>query len=80
MADEAQHSPGRTAFEAYAERAGGRSLVTGQDIPPWDNTRQEVRDAWEAAAEAVLNRDEHSWLRFDEDQREPDVPDEGDEK
>lgn len=44
---------GRTAFDAYSKAVDG---VThdGRFIPQWDDLTDTVRDAWEAAAQAVL--------------------------
>jgi hypothetical protein len=34
--------------------SGGVSLVTGFPIPEWDAQYEEIRNAWEAAAAAVI--------------------------
>lgn len=51
-----EHGPmtvGKVAFEAYRERKMG-STYDGKPIPPWGEVGDAVRDAWEAAAAAVL--------------------------
>jgi hypothetical protein len=44
---------GKIAYEAYANKAGGRSLVSGDNLPPWDNLPESIQEAWEAGAQAV---------------------------
>jgi hypothetical protein len=46
-------SLGQVAYEAYYERAGGLSLVSGYPLPVWDAQHDEIKEAWEAAAQAV---------------------------
>lgn len=45
-------SLGETAFDAYNESKGGKTH-DGKDIPEWADLGDEVRAAWEAAANAV---------------------------
>jgi hypothetical protein len=47
-------TPGQTAYEAYRESSGGKSLVSGVALPQWRALSREIRHAWEAASEAVL--------------------------
>ncbi len=44
---------GRIAYEAYSQAAGGRSLVTSQTLPEWDDLPLTIRAAWREAAKAV---------------------------
>lgn len=46
-------TPGQVAYEAYCGRSGGVSLVTGQQLPAWDDQAADIREAWEAGAQAV---------------------------
>jgi hypothetical protein len=46
-------SLGQVAYEAYCEKAGWKSLVTGAPLPTWSQQRPEISQAWEAAAAAV---------------------------
>ncbi len=46
-------SLGQIAYEAYWEHSLGKSLISGADLPIWEEQRAAVRVAWEAAAEAV---------------------------
>lgn len=41
------------AYEAYRVQAGGRSLATGQPIPPWAQLPPQIQEAWLAAAGAA---------------------------
>jgi len=45
---------GQIAYEAYSKQAGGKSLATGWPLPSWFQLNVAVKDAWEAAAKAVL--------------------------
>lgn len=58
------HSPaeppaeaGQVAYEGYFAACGGKSLVSGAPLPTWDEQRADIRDAWLAAASAVLGGD-----------------------
>lgn len=44
---------GYIAYTGYCESSGGKSLVSGAQLPHWDDLKLEIRDAWNAAAEAV---------------------------
>lgn len=46
-------SLGQTAYEAYCEKTGWKSLVSGADLPQWDALTDGIREAWEASAGAV---------------------------
>jgi hypothetical protein len=50
-------SPGQVAYEAYLAKSDGRSLVSGAELPDWGLVPGDIRDAWEAAASAVLADD-----------------------
>jgi hypothetical protein len=44
----------RKAYEAYADRAGWKSLVTGDPLPQWADLSGSVMNGWFAAATAVI--------------------------
>lgn len=46
--------PAQAAYQAYSEGAGGRSLVSGQPLPTWQDVKPEVKEAWRAAAAALV--------------------------
>jgi hypothetical protein len=46
---------GRAAYDAYCMQTGGRSLVSGDDLPSWDTLDSKYHDAWITAARAVEN-------------------------
>lgn len=48
-------SDGRIGYEAYAASTGGKTF-DGRDMPTWDQLPERIRNAWEAAASAVLVR------------------------
>lgn len=47
--------PGRVAYEAYCKHSDNKSLVSGVELPNWEETSQPIQDAWRAAATAVMN-------------------------
>lgn len=48
---------GDVAYEAYRQTTGGRSLVSGAPLPGWLDLPEDIREAWRAAADAVLMYD-----------------------
>jgi ATP-dependent protease Clp ATPase subunit len=42
------------AYEAYRKQAGGKSLVTGEDLPSFGALPDSIRDAWAAVAIRLL--------------------------
>lgn len=44
---------GAIAYDAYREHTGGVSIVTGELLPAWSDLPDEVKAAWEEAAQAV---------------------------
>lgn len=48
-------SLGQIAYEAYFAKCQGKSLLTNEPLPTWMAQLPVVREAWEAAAESVLN-------------------------
>jgi len=49
------HRPlGETAYSGYFVACGGKSLISGAELPSWDEQSEEIRAAWQAAADAVV--------------------------
>jgi hypothetical protein len=44
---------GRICYEGYSEQAGGRSLVTGDELVPWEGLGDALKTCWIAAAQTV---------------------------
>jgi len=44
---------GKVAYEAYGEARSWKT-VAGEEMPRWEEQSQELRDAWDAAAQAVV--------------------------
>jgi hypothetical protein len=44
---------GQVGYEAYSTRTGGKSLASGEMLPPWSGLPAEIREAWEIAGEAI---------------------------
>ncbi len=44
----------RVGYEAYKAAAGGRSLVTGDVLPPFDDLSEAVKKGWRAAACEII--------------------------
>lgn len=42
----------RIAYDAYCEAVGGKAF-NGDDLPPFDDVPQRIKDAWLAAVNAV---------------------------
>jgi hypothetical protein len=49
---------GQVAYEAYSVKTGGKSLVSGDRLPSWDDLPEQVQVAWEAAAQAVIDAED----------------------
>lgn len=47
--------PDQIAYEAYCQHTGWKSLVSGNDLPQWENLAAPIQAAWKTAALAVLN-------------------------
>ena len=45
---------GRAAYKAYFDAVGGRSVVSGDPLPFWDQMESNTREAWRAAADAAV--------------------------
>lgn len=45
---------GQVAYEGYCAVSDGKSLVSGGPLPTWEEQAPEIREAWRAAADAVL--------------------------
>lgn len=43
----------QVAYEAYAEHQGWKNFA-GMPIPPWDEVRPDIQEAWIAAIDAVI--------------------------
>ena len=56
MADERTIDYGQTAYDAYVDRSGGKSLISDEDLPEWRDLQADIRAAWSAAAVAVVRR------------------------
>jgi hypothetical protein len=46
-------SLGQVAYDAYFNFSKGKSLISGAPLPLFGAQAQEVREAWQAAADAV---------------------------
>jgi hypothetical protein len=45
-------TPGQRAYERYREHSQGKSQVTGESLPVWEDTEQHIRDTWEHSVSA----------------------------
>lgn len=43
----------KVAYDAYVQAAGGKSLVSGDPLPAFEDLPQMIRWAWDAASQAV---------------------------
>lgn len=44
---------GATAYRAYFDKCGGKSLISGAPLPAWMDQSVAIREAWIEAAHAV---------------------------
>jgi hypothetical protein len=44
---------GETAYRGYLAACGGKSLISGAELPPWAEQGPRIQAAWQAAADAV---------------------------
>lgn len=44
---------GKIAYEAYCKASGNKSLISGAELPPWEQLKPEIQNAWTAAGMAV---------------------------
>lgn len=44
---------GQIAYEAYCAQTGWKSLVSGAQLPPWEEVKPEIQIAWQASAQQV---------------------------
>lgn len=44
---------GKVGYEAYCQHTGGKSVITHQSLPDWENLSVAIREAWMAAGKAV---------------------------
>lgn len=47
---------GQEAYEAYCGATGGKSLISGAELPKWDVLAQPIQSAWTVAAAWVVGR------------------------
>lgn len=47
-------TPGEAAYRGYFGHCEGKSLISGVMLPEWDEQAEEIKAAWEAAADEVL--------------------------
>ncbi len=45
---------GQVAYDGYFGACGGKSLISGATLPQWHEQDKAIRDAWDAAAAAVI--------------------------
>ena len=47
----------KIAYDAYSKSTGGVSLISGDKLPEFDGLLDDIKQAWRAAATAVLEHD-----------------------
>lgn len=47
---------GREAYESYCKSSGGKSLISGADLPEWDKLGWQIQLAWHDAARGVITK------------------------
>ena len=51
---EEDKSLGQIAYEAYKQHSLGKSLVNGDDLPPWEALDYKIQSGWQFAGERVF--------------------------
>ena len=46
---------GKLAYDGYCAHTGGKSLITGDQLPPFEELKTEIQLAWMAAAKNVVD-------------------------
>lgn len=44
---------GKVAYESYCTYSEGKSLISGETLPKWEEQSEQIRSAWRAAAGGV---------------------------
>jgi len=44
----------KIAYESYRAHTGGISLASGGPIPPWEQLKAEIQEAWVASIRGVI--------------------------
>jgi len=45
---------GKEGYESYCYASGNKSLVSGCELPKWEELRPEIKTAWIASATAII--------------------------
>lgn len=48
--------PGQCAYERYCAESGGKSLVSGAELPGWVDLKPDIKAAWMAAVDCTKPR------------------------
>jgi hypothetical protein len=46
---------GKIAYDAYFKYSEGKSLISGQPLPTWENQDSRIQQAWQAAGQNVID-------------------------
>lgn len=46
---------GQIAYQAYYDASSGKSLITGEPLPRWDQVDERIQAAWNWAGMAVID-------------------------
>jgi len=56
MKDKKELTYGEVAYNAYCHCTNWKSLISGADLPKWETLRDDIKHAWETAADAAIQR------------------------
>lgn len=48
-------NPGQIAYDTYCKHTGWKSLVSGNELPKWENVNPEIKAAWTEAGLASIH-------------------------
>ena len=50
-------------YDAYIKHTGGKSLATGDQLPPFDKLHEVIKEAWAASGAAALEEFQRMFTR-----------------
>jgi hypothetical protein len=65
---------GKIAYEAYVNKTGGKSLVSGDALPAWEVLSKNIQEAWDVASLAVCDARDKEILKAREEVERSDNP------
>jgi len=58
---------GQVAYEAYRNKSGGKSVISGSPLPEWNSQSDAVKECWQAAGEAANSHEVEARDEYDDE-------------